>query len=821
MILWYDLMKRTVWHCCFAKGARHFVLMSDVGSDTSFEVGLNEWHRANSSPRQNGGAVAPSDWHAQLIGGPTAETYDELRAPAQRARRPSAAPIVADVTSSSSPLLQSRSVHDHSSIRFDVDMSGDAAAAHNASRHRTTIGESSIEYEVLSPHTPPSRLTTPLGAYHSDTRGRRVVVQGGARRAHSSSQGSARLPQSDHRAGVELRYRDPLERLYHVGLDRKLAKQQWACLERAKRRVQDDANERCTFQPQISPYAGAIHRPKALSPQFRANDEVKRKMEHVARRQRELAAEELVHCTFKPLTLSAAKLHASALLDRTHLHEDLFNDHKKRQAFRDHLQMEAVREIEERMLYRRDPSAERRYAGNDDEDETDLAPYGGLPKRSSRSRSPREVLSVEEVNGIVERLLHASIHHAEYEHKESFKPTINLRSKAILEERHLREVNSEVDNKQGAKGSHTKANDTPQTGSHAIEAEIGAARAAAALERRQHHAVALFNTLAQRTIEAERKKHTNDPGMPLDDNALAACSLPIPSVQATAEILLPAALFNEVKRCLWVHVSKHSASRISRDEFVKGLLQHTNFSSSDVSKAVSASLTTQASKGVPSHGRTAAPSSTQRDDAAPSNEDRERAHLQLVERLLKKQRNAQERIKQQREEQLEEQALRDAKACTFAPERRSRPPRPLDPPPLATDGHQPSTRQQNTSKHATHQAAMGASDSHTSLGYSASRRVSTRSGAAEMEHHVLLVEDLQLAPQEMMAVTTPTTGRLRASPQTPSPQVALACCVAAQGRAHACMSRDAISEHAAYGPPNALKDFGTALMQRQFDSWKD
>ncbi|CUG94123.1 Hypothetical protein, putative [Bodo saltans] len=819
--------------------------MSDA-SDASFEVGLNEWHRNNATPHHehNNNNIA-SDWHAQLVGGPAAEGIEELRAPAQRARRPSQAPAVVDM--SSSPLQHhSSSIHEgSSSIRFDMDMSGGGNGQHhNTSRHRTPLlGESTIEYEILSPFSPPSRRT-PLSHHVSQHGGggKRVVVQGGARRAHSSNGGGGSARHSEDGAGIgEPRYRDPLERLYHVGLDRKLAKQQWACLERAKRRVQDDANERCTFQPQISPYAGSIQRPKELSPEFRATDEVRRKVERVARRQRELAEEEMIQCTFKPLTLSAAKLHASALLDRSHLHENLFEDHKRRQEFRDFLQMEAVKEIEERMLYRRDPSAERRHnVEKAINDETDYAAYGGLPSRGpNQQRSPRDVLTVEEVNAIVERLLHASTHHVDFdpmENGETFRPSINPRSHMIVEEKRLREVDAGgLDNKPTittvvVPSSHKKDSTSHHianhpVGSHAQEAQIAAARAAHAIERRRHHAIALFNTLAQRTIETQRKKHTDMPPLSLDEAALSACSLPLDALQDTAEILLPASLFQEVKRGIWMIATKSGASRINREDFVKCLLQHTNFSSSEVSKAVAATIITNPQ---PSQKRQSKSPGVEVRTAPPpplSAEDKDRNHLQLVERLLRKQRIAQERLQQQREEQREEEERRDAKLCSFQPERRSRVGRSSSPRVLQN------LQSKATTIERPPRGAIGESKSPSN-----SRRISVRSGAAEMEHHVPAFDELRLTPQEtrpqldhLGASSSPVTNsaahtsttlhskKKNASASSPM----LACCVAAQGRRHSCMSRDAISEHAAYGPPNALKDFGTVLMKRQFETRSD
>jgi hypothetical protein len=790
--------------------------MSD-GSDASFEVGLSEWHRNNATP-QNTVAPSTSDWHAQLVGVPTAEGLDDIRAPAQRARRPSQAPAVVEVNSSP---LQNLSAHEGSSIRFDMEMSG---GNHNASHHRTTLGESTIDYEIVSPFSPPSRRTPLSHQVHRGESGKRVVVQGGARRAHSIGGGRSGK-QSEDGLG-EPRYRDPLERLYHVGLDRKLAKQQWACLERAKRRVQDDAKERCTFQPQISSYAESIQRPKGLSPEFRAHDEQRRKVERVARRQRELAEEEMVQCTFKPLTLSAAKLHASALLDRSHLHEDLFNDHKRRQEFREFLQMEAVKEIEKRMLYRRDPSTERRYAESDNKhggDETDYAAYGGFSTRASHQRSPRDVLTVEEVNAIVERLLHASTHHADYDPAEdgvTFHPAINPRSNMILDEKRLRELNRGSENtphttvavptsKQSTLSQplqhSTAEKHPPVVGSHAYEAEVASARAASALERRRHHAIALFNTLAQRTIEAERKKHSDEPPLPLDDKALSACSLPLEALQSTAEILLPSSLFQEVKRGLWMLASKSSTSRVNRTDFVKCLLQHTNFSSTDVAKAVAA--THDEAKAFPSRGHQ---SRAQRLPAAAkptsppgqSEDDVQRSHLQLVERLLRKQRISKERLEQKRDEQREEQELRDAKQCSFQPKLTSRPKKSMSPP-------------INQSRQL--RVASGEVNS-----LSVSRRISVRSGAAEMEHHVPAADELRLTPQvtrhdadTAAASTTLRTATIATIQEVASPM--LSCCIAAQGRKHSCLSRDAISEHAAYGPPNALKDFGTVLMKRQFE----
>lgn len=759
-------------------------MSGDDVSETSFEIGVNDsqWRR-----RSTGHSAAA--WHAQLVGQADvpqeAELTDELRAPAPRARRPSEAPAVACVQS---PFCNA----DGSSIRFDVEQS-----AGDHSRHRTTLGESSIEYEVLSPFSPPQRhgRQTPPSRGNSQKK-KRLSIQGGA------AQRSTAEKKLHHHSGDGLvggyRHRDPLERLYHVGLDRKLAKQQWACLERARRHAQMDEMEGCTFQPQISPYAEAIERPRALSPQFRARDDMRRKVERIAQRQRELEEKQMTECTFKPLTLSAARLHASALLERSNLHEKLFKDHKKRQLFRDHLQMEAVKEIEERMLYRRDPSAERRYARNDDNSDSAYDENDGSAGGTRRGGGgyPRGTVSIEEVNAIVERLLHASIHHVDFdpqENGETFRPSINPMPQWMLDERRQQRKQQSTSPPSSERNVRNDNDEKPTQlhppGSHAYEAHVGSQRSSAAFERRKHHAVALFNTLAQRTIDAERKKHTNEPPLLLDDAALGSCSFPLEPFQATAEVLLAPKIFDDVQRALWMHMTKTGGTRIGRDDFVRSLLVHTNFSSSDVHVRPNSNVKKPSQPKVPVQSEARTESAAERD----------KQHLAVVERLLKKQRNAQQRLQLQREEKREDEQRALAKQCTFEPQVHPRPATTRSQPGLPPRSV-PEERQEPERAPSANSGALGKS-----------RRVSTKSGAVELEHNVPLETELRLSPQ-------PSPMHPTAGPTKPS---VLSCCAAAAATGlldHRCVSRDVISEHAAFGGSSALKAYGTKLMQRQFET---
>lgn len=100
------------------------------------------------------------------------------------------------------------------------------------------------------------------------------------------------------------------DRLYRSGVVNNLAKHQWAARERLKEQLRRDEVEECTFHPQISRFAVEKYhgRPSDLSPDRRYPQEQRAQAARMAQRRRERILDELQGCTFRPLTLEAAKL---------------------------------------------------------------------------------------------------------------------------------------------------------------------------------------------------------------------------------------------------------------------------------------------------------------------------------------------------------------------------------------------------------------------------------------------------------------------------------------------------------------------------------
>ncbi|CBH17013.1 hypothetical protein, conserved [Trypanosoma brucei gambiense DAL972] len=155
-------------------------------------------------------------------------------------------------------------------------------------------------------------------------------------------------------SGAVPRSRRRCDDMYEEAVRGKLAKRQWAAAEQIRQSILERARiERdCTFQPQLSPYAKKLHRPSHLAPENRIYEELMRKSEWRAQKQKEHIEDELKGCTFRPLTVQAAKLKSSAHVHDSHIFSELYNHHEEQQYFRDELRPRVVQHLEQQILYK-------------------------------------------------------------------------------------------------------------------------------------------------------------------------------------------------------------------------------------------------------------------------------------------------------------------------------------------------------------------------------------------------------------------------------------------------------------------------------------
>lgn len=451
-------------------------------------------------------------------------------------------------------------------------------------------------------------------------------------------------------------YTDPLSRLYHVGLDRKLARQQWACMERAKLEQLALMKDQCSFRPELSPLARSIERPKELSPANRAASEACRRRERLAKLQAAQLQKELDACTFKPLTLSAAKLHASALIRRSDIHEELFADDKKRRAFRDDVQGKVVKVLERRFA----KAASVRPTAADTHDDESAA------------------LTKEEVDAIVFRLLNASIRHAVDDpatRGETFHPKINPVSEQLAEVARQRR--------------ETRAALTQDAGAPADGAEvIRRMKDKLAGDRRHVHARLLFEVLADFALEQQRmhndeaalkrKRSSSSPPMPppappQTSEVVEVVELTPSVLQQAADTVLPcdSQVHTEVSRAISICTQRFRLHHISCRHFSHALLNFTSFTSFTMTHR---QPTTQQEEAAAA-AAAAATLGTRKPPSSPvasSSDD----HEAVVQRLLLKQRRALEQLEDQRLRRANEQLEEEMRDCTFHPEVHAAPARP-------------------------------------------------------------------------------------------------------------------------------------------------
>ncbi|CAD2215563.1 hypothetical protein AGDE_13144 [Angomonas deanei] len=137
--------------------------------------------------------------------------------------------------------------------------------------------------------------------------------------------------------------------LYEDGMRAKLAKQQWVSLEQKRQQQLEEAKIKrdCSFSPSISRYAKNIRRPSSLHPQNRASAEVLRKRQWQALKAREQAERELEECTFRPLTLSTARLEQGAITAGPGVHNELYYEAQQRRHFNEVVKPRLVEEVDE------------------------------------------------------------------------------------------------------------------------------------------------------------------------------------------------------------------------------------------------------------------------------------------------------------------------------------------------------------------------------------------------------------------------------------------------------------------------------------------
>ncbi|KAG5475549.1 hypothetical protein LSCM4_04131 [Leishmania orientalis] len=140
--------------------------------------------------------------------------------------------------------------------------------------------------------------------------------------------------------------------MYVEAMRAKVAKQQWVALEKARQEVLEEARRRrdCPFAPRVSPYAARIQRPASLRPENRFGAEVMRRKQWVAKKRQEEVERELQSCTFRPLTLRAARLYsASSECSRTTttVFRDLYAEAESRRVFDRDVKPQLLHQLEE------------------------------------------------------------------------------------------------------------------------------------------------------------------------------------------------------------------------------------------------------------------------------------------------------------------------------------------------------------------------------------------------------------------------------------------------------------------------------------------
>nr|CCC94734.1 conserved hypothetical protein [Trypanosoma congolense IL3000] len=135
--------------------------------------------------------------------------------------------------------------------------------------------------------------------------------------------------------------------MYEEAIRGKLAKSQWAAAEQLRKTMLEKARfERdCTFRPQLSFYAARLKRPTNLSPENRIYEELMRRNEWRAQKQKEHIENELKDCTFRPITMNAAQLKSSAHAHDSHIFSELYNHNDELKYFYEEIQPQVVDQL--------------------------------------------------------------------------------------------------------------------------------------------------------------------------------------------------------------------------------------------------------------------------------------------------------------------------------------------------------------------------------------------------------------------------------------------------------------------------------------------
>ena len=230
-----------------------------------------------------------------------------------------------------------------------------------------------------------------------------------------------------------------LNRLYQNGVQQSQHRKSWAAGER--RKILQGQERLCTFRPEISAYAQKLERPRELSPENRFRTEMDCREEGLALRRAKAEADELKECTFRPLTLSAAKVEPGSYIRRKDRHTLLFEEagarHEVRQRMAELMEVEAAAlakkahlfgDEERAMISRLSRPSERRVSESKVQFEPTINPLSERLVADARSRDPSP-------QSVVERLFYnqqarAIVDPAVVVH--AFSPQLNPKSQDIV-----------------------------------------------------------------------------------------------------------------------------------------------------------------------------------------------------------------------------------------------------------------------------------------------------------------------------------------------------------------------------------------------------
>ena len=568
------------------------------------------------------------------------------------------------------------------------------------------------------------------------------------------------------RAAADAHSAAVLSRMYHDAMDRKLARQQWACLERAKLQVLEASRNPCTFKPKLSSYAKAIHRPKSLSPENRAQGEVRRKMEWRSARKAAAIEHDLAECTFKPLTLSAAKLHASALLHESHLFSKLHAHAAEVKVFKENVIEQAAQLLEDKMA---------RKTGR-------AASTGGLTE--------------EEVRDIVQRLVSGGAKLSiPAGTQPEFKPTLDANSQAIVEKRRLRSPETPQDVVERLLGQHQQNQPLRPSIARSDSADAESANDRGASAERHDPRIPALVELYRLLAEACIARVTGRSPGEIGAEQMAQLSLPASAIARAAVDILPVNDADELV-AMMTGANVSDGTKLSSADFVQLTLRE-----------IRRTGPKQFIWSVQSEGRrrrSEVPNSSERNDKPTISKRsaelalaRQRSvaasGVDIVERLQRQHELKQERQRHVAAAAEEEKMRRELAECTFRPQFTAYHPRP-----------RPSSTAHNSSddddkiRDGARAAVLSPPSSDGNASTDNSGRVAQPSKLAEPARPSLHVRSASTG-----GVSSSVSPAIRRLSGSLSP-------IAAVG----------MSECAAFESPEALKQYGAELMRRQLEKKK-